>query len=120
MKKTLVILLALALLCGMSAMAELDSADVTMNRNQYHISLESVEVKDGKLYRIEENAVQSRQAALSGLSFQGKPIEFKLCDTWGTPIPEEELYHPHYAERCRECGMHLVCSGCSDCGRCSK
>ena len=77
-------------------------------------------VKDGKLYCIEESAVQSRQAALSGLSFQGKPLKFKLCDTWGTPIPEEELYHPHYAERCRECGMHLVCSGCSDCGRCSK
>ena len=62
----------------------------------------------------------SRQAALSGLSFQGKPLKFKLCDTWGTPIPEEELYRPHDAARCRECGMQLVCSGCSDCGRCSR
>ena len=50
MKKTLVSLLALALLCGMSALAELGSADVAMNGNQYQISLESVEIKDGKLY----------------------------------------------------------------------
>ena len=50
MKKTLAILLTLALLCGMSALAELGSADVAMNGNQYHISLESVEIKDGKLY----------------------------------------------------------------------
>ena len=46
MKKTLAILLTLALLCGMSALAELGSADVAMNGNQYHISLESVEIKD--------------------------------------------------------------------------
>ena len=47
MKKLLAMLLTLSLvLCAMSAMAELGSADVTMNGNQYHISLESVEVKD--------------------------------------------------------------------------
>ena len=51
MKKLLAILLTLSLLlCAMPALAELGSADVAMNGNQYHISLESVEIKDGKLY----------------------------------------------------------------------
>ena len=50
MKKLLAILFALALLWSMPVMAELGSADVAMNGNQYHISLESVEIKDGRLY----------------------------------------------------------------------
>ena len=49
MKKLLAILFALALLWSMPVMAELGSADVAMNGNQYHISLESVEIKYGKL-----------------------------------------------------------------------
>jgi len=35
-------------------------------------------VKDGKLYKIEGNSVQSKQAYKSGLSFQGKPINYEL------------------------------------------
>ena len=51
MKKLLAILLTLFLLPGaLPALAELGSADVAMNGNQYHILLESVEIKDGKLY----------------------------------------------------------------------
>ena len=51
MKKMVTIVLILSLLfCAVPAMAELSSADVAMNGNQYHISLESVEIKDGKLY----------------------------------------------------------------------
>ena len=51
MKKLLAILLTLFLLPGaMPALAELGTADVAMNGNQYHILLESVEIKDGKLY----------------------------------------------------------------------
>lgn len=51
MKKLLAILTTLSLLlCAMPALAELGSADVAMNGNQYHISLESVEIKDGRLY----------------------------------------------------------------------
>ncbi len=36
----------------------------------------------------------------------------KLCDEWGEPIPEDELYVPHYRERCRTCGMRISCNGC--------
>ena len=75
-------------------------------------------VKDGKLYTIEESGVQSRQAMLSGLTFQGKPLRFELRDTWGSPIPEAALYQPHFSPRCRYCGMKLICNGCSDCGKC--
>lgn len=75
-------------------------------------------VKDGKLYRIEDGATRSKQAYLSGLSHQGKPIRFRLTDTMGLPIPEDLLYRPRFGPRCKTCGMRLSCNGCSDCGRC--
>ena len=74
--------------------------------------------KDGKVYRIEGSGVSSRQAYLSGLSRLGKPIEFRLCDTDGNPIPPEKLYVPYFGERCQTCGMRLACNGCSRCGKC--
>ncbi len=76
-------------------------------------------VKDGRLYCIEDGAVQSQQAALSGMSFQGKPAVYHLHDTWGNPLADNELYHPSYIARCQKCGMKLICNGCSDCGRCT-
>ena len=77
-------------------------------------------IKDGRMYKIEGNALQSQQAYKSGLSYQGKPMEFKLYDEWGEPIPENELYVPHYRERCKTCGMRISCNGCGDCGDCEK
>jgi hypothetical protein len=75
-------------------------------------------MKDGRLYKIEGNGLQSEQAFRSGLSFQGKPIEFKLTDGWGYPLTEDQLYNPHFGERCRTCGMKMTCNGCSQCGKC--
>lgn len=75
-------------------------------------------MKDGRLYKIEGNGLQSEQAFRSGLSFQGKPIEFKLTDGWGYPLTEDQLYTPHFGERCRTCGMKMTCNGCSECGKC--
>ncbi len=75
-------------------------------------------VKDGKTYRVEGSGVQSQQAFRSGLRHQGKPLVFKLTDTWGNPIPEEELYKPWFGERCQTCGMRQTCNGCSRCGKC--
>lgn len=77
-------------------------------------------VKDGKLYQIEKSSVQSQQAFRSGLSFKGKPMEFKLHDGWGYPIPEEQLYVPYFGQHCRECGMRISCNGCSRCGKCGE
>ena len=77
-------------------------------------------VKDGRTYRVEGNGLQSLQAFKSGLSYRGKPIEFKLTDTWGLPIPESELYRPWFGPRCRSCGMQQTCNGCSRCGKCGE
>ena len=74
-------------------------------------------VKDGRTYRL-EGSVQTEQASKSGLSFLGKPMVFKLTDTWGYPIPEDLLYKPYFGPRCQACGMRLTCNGCSRCGKC--
>ena len=77
-------------------------------------------IKDGREYYIPDKSVQSKQAFRSGMNYQGKPMKFMLFDNWGNPIPEEELYVPHYRESCRECGSRLICNGCSDCGKCGQ
>ncbi len=74
-------------------------------------------VKNGRAYKL-EGSIQTEQALKSGLSFQGKTIDFKLCDTWGHQIPNDELYVPYYNKRCQSCGMKLICNGCSCCGKC--
>jgi len=76
-------------------------------------------VKDGKLYRIESGEQRTVQAYKSGLSHPGKPIDFKLTDPLGLPIPEEALYQPFYGKRCGACAMRLSCNGCAKCGKCS-
>ena len=74
-------------------------------------------VKDGKTYKL-EGSVQSEQAFKSGLSFRGKPMEWKLTDEWGYPLEESSLYKPYFGKRCQTCGMRISCNGCSRCGRC--
>ena len=77
-------------------------------------------VKDGRLYKIEESAVQSQQAFKSGLHYQGKPMRFHLTDSWGMPIPEALLYRPKFRDKCEMCGMRPACNGCSSCGKCEE
>lgn len=79
----------------------------------------TVFVKDGKRYNIPSKAVQSEMAAKSGMNFVGKPIEWHLTDRIGIPIPENELYAPHYGERCNKCASKLICNGCADCLKCN-
>lgn len=75
-------------------------------------------IKDGKTYQL-ERSVQSQRAHKSGLSFLGKPMDWKLADELGYPIPTEQLYKPCFGTRCQSCGMRLTCNGCSRCGKCS-
>lgn len=77
-------------------------------------------IKDGKSYFMPKKQVQSEMAFKSGMNFAGKPIEFKLADHFGFPIPQEQLYVPHFRENCEKCGSRLICNGCSDCGRCER
>ena len=74
--------------------------------------------KDGKVYRIEGSGVQASQAYKSGLSYMGKPIDFKLKTPIGMTIPDEKLYKPYFGEKCQTCGMRIICNGCSRCGKC--
>ena len=52
------------------------------------------------------------------MNYQGRPIHFDLVDDWGYPIPQEDLYVPHFRANCKTCGSKLICNGCSDCGKC--
>ncbi|MBR2767318.1 MAG: DUF5131 family protein [Solobacterium sp.] len=74
--------------------------------------------KDGKDYLIRSKSRQNLQACRSGLTFQGKPMEFVLRDSNGSPIPKEQLYVPHWAKKCETCSFHILCSGCFNCGAC--
>ena len=37
---------------------------------------------------------------------------------WSYPIPPEDLYVPHFRANCETCGSKLICSECSNCGKC--
>lgn len=78
----------------------------------------TVFIKDGKRYHMPKKLLQSEMAFKSGMNYEGKPIEWKLTDRYGTVIPKENLYVPHYRQNCEHCGSKLICNGCSDCGRC--
>ena len=77
-------------------------------------------VKDGKTYMIEGSELQASQAYKSGLSYQGKPIDFKLCNLLGLPITKERRYEPFFGDKCQTCGMKIICNGCTRCGKCNK
>ena len=78
----------------------------------------SVFIKDGRRYHLPNKQLQSRMACKSGMNYQGRPIHFDLVDDWGYPIPQEDLYVPHFRANCETCGSKLICNGCSDCGKC--
>ena len=78
----------------------------------------TVFIKDGKRYHLPSKQLQSRMAYKSGMNFKGKSMRFDLVDDWGYPIPQEELYVPHFRSNCATCGSRLICNGCSNCGKC--
>lgn len=80
----------------------------------------SVFVKDGRRYRIRSKALQAEQAYKSGVQHRGRPLDWKLTDALGMPIPADELYVPRYRARCRLCGSRLICNGCANCGLCGE
>ncbi len=73
--------------------------------------------KDGRLISLNNNREQMKLAYSYGLSYQGKPIKFKLTDRSGLPI-DEESYAPQFKCKCLDCGSRPVCNGCENCGRC--
>lgn len=90
----------------------------------------TVFVKDGKRYHLPDKGVQSRMAHKSGMSYEGKPVVFRLTDAMGfsytEPCPDDpaqpvdSVENDDYSPRCKTCGRRIVCEGCSGCGQCGK
>lgn len=73
----------------------------------------------GENYDIPDKRVQSRQAYLSGLSFQGRMPQYKLRPAEGSLFDEPiALRTGEFREICATCGSRLTCNGCSNCGAC--
>ncbi len=75
-------------------------------------------IKDGKRYFMPKKQIQSEMAYKSNMNFAGKPMKFRLVDSFGDEIPQNELYVPYFGEHCEKCGSRLICNGCSQCGKC--
>ena len=81
----------------------------------------TVFVKDGRSYRIPDKRVQSRQAALSGLSVPGRPVHYKLRHPDGSLFNEPVVRTTgRFRDTCASCGSRMTCNGCSDCGACDE
>lgn len=76
-------------------------------------------IKDGKSFIISDKTIQTQQARKSGLEFNPGPIDFKLTDSFGNPLPKD-IYIPYFRDRCNECGSQIICNGCTNCGKCEK
>ena len=73
-------------------------------------------IKDGKHYHIPSKPLQSQMAHKSGMNYEPKPREFKLVDKMGNPVLPIK---PKFRKNCDTCANKMICSGCSDCGKCS-
>ena len=104
--------------CNFDWVKKLRSECEAYNITFCFIETGTVFIKDGKRYNMPKKLLQSEMAYKSGMSFEGKPIEWKLTDSHGREIPAMNLYTPHYRKSCEHCGSKLICNGCSDCGRC--
>lgn len=79
-------------------------------------------VKDGRMYLIDSQQEQGRQAYRSGLSrFFGKPKYKFYHPVDGHLLEEGELMVPRFnIHRCLECTSAPTCIGCTDCGSCKQ
>ena len=104
--------------CNFDWVKSLRQECVDANVTFCYIETGTVFIKDGKRYHLPSKQLQSRMAYKSGMNFKGKSMRFDLVDDWGYPIPQEELYVPHFRSNCATCGSRLICNGCSNCGKC--
>lgn len=104
--------------CNFDWVKKLRSECEAYNITFCFIETGTVFIKDGKRYYMPKKLLQSEMAYKSCMSFEGKPIEWKLTDSYGKEIPAMNLYTPHYRKSCEHCGSKLICNGCSDCGKC--
>jgi protein gp37 len=92
---------------------------------RYDVSFTFIEtgtkfIKDNRIYTLADKRLQSEMAFKSGISYVGKPIDFKLTDPFGIELPDKYLYKPEFRRSCMTCGSRPICNGCSNCGKCEK
>ena len=93
---------------------------------KYDVTFDFIEtgtvfVKDGKTYRIPNKRIQSKQAFLSGLSYQGRKVSKLLRMPEGTLFGTDIITpEPFFREHCATCGSRMTCNGCSNCGACDE
>lgn len=75
-------------------------------------------IKDGIQYFMPKKSVQREQAFLSGLSYIGKPMQFKLTDINGNSLTQNQLHVPYFGVPCQTCARQPFCNGCSQCEKC--
>ena len=81
----------------------------------------TVFVKDGRTYRIPNKRLQSYQAYLSELSFQGRQVTRHLKNPDPTLFDGDMVpYVPFFRDHCTTCGSRMTCNGCDNCGACEK
>ena len=65
--------------------------------------------------------LDSKQAFLSGLSYQGRKVPRILRMSGGTLFGTDVITpEPFFREHCNTCGSRMTCNGCSNCGACDK
>lgn len=74
--------------------------------------------KDGKIYTLSSQRLQSEMAYKSGLQFAGKPIVWKLYKPQNDLFNSDTWYEKKWASHCNKCASRLICNGCSGCGQC--
>ena len=75
-------------------------------------------IKDGRRYFLPNKRVQSEMAYKSGISYQGKPMKFKLEDDYGL-FDAGRKYEKYFGPQCEKCGSRMICNGCARCGKCT-
>ena len=73
-----------------------------------------------KLLESERLDRQNPSVETVSILYQGKPIDFKLCNLLGMPITDERRYEPYSGDKCQTCGMKPICNGCTHCGKCEQ
>ena len=79
----------------------------------------NVYCRNGRRYRFRSKEEQSRTAYRTGLYNPGRKIIFRLEPQQGDLFGMDAYVPSFRSPRCRECGMRVICNGCSECGRCA-
>lgn len=90
---------------------------------KYDVTFDFIEtgtvfVKEGKTYRIPNKRIQLLQAYKSGLSYEGKKMDFTLRNI-EPEFFDIEKCTSFFREHCKTCGGRMTCNGCSNCGNCN-